>query len=160
MWVSAICALDEDNCIGRDGTLPWRIRQDLRLFKEHTWGKPLLLGRKTFESIGKPLPGRESIVVSRTLKELEGAHLVRSVDEGIELARSFGADELMVGGGAGIYKEALELVDRLYLTRVHLKVKDGDTFFPMFDRAAFVQKNTRAFEEDGVQCTFETLVRP
>ena len=83
MWVSAICALDEDNCIGRDGNLPWRLSQDLKLFRDHTWGKPLLLGRKTFESIGRPLPGRESIVVSRSLNELEGAHLVRSVDEGV-----------------------------------------------------------------------------
>ncbi len=159
MWVTAICALDDDGCIGRNGELPWRIRQDLRLFKERTWGKPLLLGRKTFESIGRPLPGREMIVVSRTLRELEGAHLVRSVDEGIELARSFGGDELMVGGGAGVYAEAMRLIDRLYLTRVHTKVGDGDPFFPSFDRASFVETDRFSFEEDGVQCTFEALER-
>jgi len=133
MRVSIIVAVADNGVIGRDNDLPWRLSADLQRFKALTMGHHLLLGRKTFESIGRVLPGREMIVVSRRHPELpEGVHLSASVEEGIERAQSHGEDELFVAGGASIYAAVLPLCDRLYLTRVEAAVA-GDVLFPDLD---------------------------
>ena len=156
--VTAVVAMAENNCIGRDGALPWHIPEDLKFFKRVTRGKPVIMGRKTFESIlgnlGKPLPNRDNIVVSRSSsphlnpplcergEDWRGVHYTASIKEALALARQKAAeqelDDIIIGGGAQIYKLALPYTDIVYLTRVHRRV-DGDTFFPDLDQAGWVE---------------------
>ncbi|MCH8070455.1 MAG: dihydrofolate reductase [Proteobacteria bacterium] len=128
MKVSMIVAASANNVIGVDGGLPWRLSEDLRRFKEITLGKPMIMGRLTFESIGKALPGRRSIVITRQANyEAEGCDVVTTMDAALELASD--ADEVMIIGGGKVYEQLLPMTDRIYLTRVHADF-DGDTFFP------------------------------
>lgn len=123
-----IVAASANNVIGVDGGLPWCLSEDLRRFKEITLGKPMIMGRLTFESIGKALPGRRSIVITRQANyEAEGCDVVTTMDAALELASD--ADEVMIIGGGKVYEQLLPMTDRIYLTRVHADF-DGDTFFP------------------------------
>jgi dihydrofolate reductase len=136
-----VVAVADNGVIGRDNRLLWRLKSDLRRFRELTWGKPLIMGRKTFESIGKPLPGRETIVLTRDPDFApDGVHVVRSWDEtlakGQELAARMGAEAVAVAGGAEIYALALPSAQRLHLTEVHT-LPEGDAKFPAYDRSAF-----------------------
>jgi dihydrofolate reductase len=142
MELAILVAIAENGVIGRDGGLPWRLSSDLKRFKADTMGKPILMGRRTWESIGRPLPGRLNIVISRDKDfRAEGAEVVASLPEAVALAtaraRSMeGADEICVIGGGEIYRQALPLADRLYVTHVLAKV-EGDTHFPTIDPAAW-----------------------
>ncbi|MDX8401438.1 MAG: dihydrofolate reductase [Mariprofundaceae bacterium] len=127
--VSLIWAMDEGGVIGAQGRLPWHLPADMCWFRKHTLGKPVLMGRKTFESIGQPLPERRNLVLSQRLDALPGCEIVRSLEEARTLTRDA---ELMVIGGAQIYALALPQADRLYLTRVHGRF-EGDAFFPAID---------------------------
>ena len=129
--VSLLVAAAENGVIGRDNTLPWHLSDDLRRFKALTLGKPMLMGRKTFESIGKPLPGRTSLVLSRSRDWARpGATVVRSLEEALE--RAGAVPELVVIGGAEVYRLALPHAQRIYLTRVHAEIS-GDTVLPPLD---------------------------
>lgn len=131
MILSLIVAMDEDRVIGRDGAMPWHLPADLKHFKETTLGKPVIMGRKTFESIGRALPGRRNIVLSRNPEYgAEGCETVASLEDALALCA--GADEVMVIGGEKVFAETLPLADRIYLTRVHGHFH-GDTRFPAFD---------------------------
>jgi len=133
MAVSLIVAVSENGVIGRDGGLPWRLSADLKHFKRTTMGHHLIIGRRTWDEVGKPLPGRVMVVVTRSRDlQADGATIVHSLDEALEVARD--DDEAFIGGGAHIYRMALgqDLVDLIYLTRIHTEV-EGDTFFPDFD---------------------------
>ncbi len=137
MTIALIVAASKNNVIGRNNQLPWHLPGDLQYFKAMTLGKPVIMGRKTFESIGKPLPGRDNIVISRQADyPSEGIKLVSSLDQAVALGESInlinGADEVMIIGGAQIYAESLDLADRVYLTRVHRYV-EGDAYFPDLD---------------------------
>jgi len=137
MKVSLIVAMAEGGVIGRAGRLPWHLPADLARFKRLTMDHHLVLGRRTWESIGRALPGRRMLVVSRRAKELElpeGVRGVTSVDEALAIAEQAGDDEVFVAGGARVYREALPRADRLYLTWVQAEVT-GDTFFPPVDPA-------------------------
>ena len=126
--LSLIVAMDENRLIGRDNDLPWRLPNDLRHFKQVTMGKPIIMGRTSFESIGKPLPGRQNIVLTRdSAWQAEGCTVVTSLDAALEAAGD--AEELMVIGGAQVYTQALDKADRVYLTYVHGSF-EGDTWFP------------------------------
>jgi dihydrofolate reductase len=126
--ISFVVAVAENGVIGRDNGLPWRLPGDLKRFKEVTMGKPVLMGRKTWDSIGRPLPGRHNIVVSRQSGlALQGCTVVATVDQALDLTRD--QTELMVIGGADIFKLLLPRADRVYLTRVHAHVK-GDVYLP------------------------------
>ena len=128
MRLSLIVAMAENGVIGRDGGLPWHLSNDLRRFKRLTMGHHIIMGRATYESIGRPLPGRTSIVLSRNLAlHYPEVRVVGSLAAACDLARS--DDEAFVIGGAQIYQLALPHVARVYLTRVHAEI-DGDTFFP------------------------------
>lgn len=130
MILSLLLAASENNVIGKDNQLPWHLPEDLKYFKNLTWGLPILMGRKTFDSIGKPLPGRKSIVVTRQQDwKQEGVEVVHSIEEAVQKAEDFGAKEIFVIGGAEIFKTALPLANRIYLTRIHHRF-DGDVFFP------------------------------
>jgi dihydrofolate reductase len=128
MKVSIIVAASANNVIGADGGLPWRLSEDLRRFKEITMGKPMIMGRLTFESIGKALPGRRSIVLSRQADfKPAGVDVVATPEAALELAGD--VDEVMIIGGGKVYEQYLPMTDRIYLTRVHTAI-EGDTYFP------------------------------
>jgi dihydrofolate reductase len=129
--LSIIVAAAENDVIGRDNALPWHLPDDLKHFKALTMGKPMLMGRKTFESIGKPLPGRTSLVLTRSKEwQREGVIVVQSVDEA--LARAGNVPELTVIGGTEVFRATLPRADRIYLTRVHAEVT-GDAVMPKID---------------------------
>jgi dihydrofolate reductase len=126
--ISIIVAASENGVIGRGGELPWRLSDDLRRFKAITMGKPIVMGRKTWESIGRPLPGRQNIVITRqTGFEADGCDVVGSIDEAVVVAGD--AAEIMVIGGSEIYALSLPQAKRVYLTRVHAEI-EGDATFP------------------------------
>jgi dihydrofolate reductase len=130
--ISLIWAMDENRVIGLHNQLPWRLPEDLKFFKRVTMGHPIAMGRKTYESIGKPLPGRENIVITRDESFLpEGCVIMNSMEEFFEYTAQMD-DEVFVIGGAEIFKEIMPKADKLYLTMIHEQF-EGDTYFPVFD---------------------------
>ena len=131
MKISLVVAASDNHAIGKDNQLLWHLPKDMRFFKNTTWALPILMGRKTFESLGnKVLPGRMNIIITRQAnKEYEGAKVVTSLEQAIELAKQNDYKELMVIGGGEIYQMAIPLADTIYLTRVHTSI-DGETYFP------------------------------
>lgn len=139
MRVSLLVAVAERGVIGRDGGLPWRLPADLRFFKRVTMGHHVIMGRRTWESIGRPLPGRTMVVLSRDpALVVPGASVVHELADALALARAAGDTEAFVIGGAEVYARALPLADRLYLTRVHADV-EGDVCFPVYDPQEWVE---------------------
>ena len=167
MIVSLIAAASENNVIGRQGRLPWHLPSDMKHFRELTAGHPVIMGRKTYESIGRPLPKRRNIVVShRKDLQIEGCEVVGSVDGALALASNFqlptsSTSEIFVIGGGEIYRQALARADRIYLTRVHTTI-DGDALFPEIDRKEWKEvsrEDHSADQEDAVAYTFLTYDR-
>ena len=162
MRLSLIAAVADNGTIGRDNDLPWRLPDDFRRFKALTMGHHLLMGRKTWESIGRPLPGRTTVVISRRpLTVPAGVELAASVDSALEVAALAGDDEAFVVGGAEIYRQLLSRADRIYLTRVHAEV-DGDVRFPEFDETDWrlvAQEEHGADERHALPFTFVTYDR-
>lgn len=133
MTLSMIVAMSTNRVIGQDNTLPWRLPADLKRFKRLTMGHHLLMGRKTWESIGRPLPGRTTVVITRREDlEIDGVTIARSIEEAIDIAERAGDDEAFIAGGAEIFRQTLDRVDRLYLTLIHAEI-DGDAYFPEID---------------------------
>ena len=131
MRIALIVAAATNGVIGRDNQLPWYLPNDLKHFKQATMGKPVVMGRLTYESIGHPLPGRQNIVITRQSGyEAAGCDVVQSTDAAIAAAGD--ADEIMIIGGGQIYRQFLSMADRIYLTRVSIEL-DGDTSFPSLD---------------------------
>jgi dihydrofolate reductase len=144
--ISIIVAASANNVIGAKGDLPWRLSDDLKRFKAITMGKPIVMGRKTWDSIGRPLPGRQNIVITRQAGFVaEGCDVVASADEAI--AATAGADEVMVIGGSQVYSLFLPNAERLYLTRVHAEVA-GDAFFPQIDESQWSLVNDEPHSAD------------
>lgn len=141
-------AASENNVIGINNQLPWRLSTDLKYFKSTTLGKPIVMGRKTFESLRKPLPGRPNIVITRqTDFQPDGVYVVSSIDEAIGKANTFEGDELFVTGGSQIFEQAWHLVDRIYLTRVYAVVP-GDAFFPAIHGSEWTLVSDERHEAD------------
>lgn len=160
-----IAALAENRVIGRDNQLPWHLPADLRHFKAHTLGKPVIMGRKTWDSLGRPLPGRLNLVVTRQADlQLEGAEVFTSLEAALaradQWAREQGVAELMLIGGAQLYEQALPLARRLYLTRVALQPQ-GDAWFPPFDEAVWQCSEREEYQagESTPAYRFETWQR-
>lgn len=148
MIVSLIVAAGKNRAIGYKGALPWRLSADLARFKRLTMGHHLVMGRKTYESIGRPLPGRTSIVVTRRSDyKAEGCCVVHSLDEALQLARERGEQEAFIIGGAEIYRTALPIADRIYLTEVEAS-PEADTFLPEFDAAEWEQDDEEFISTD------------
>lgn len=144
--VSLIVAMDENNLIGSDNGLPWQMPADLAFFKRTTMGKPIVMGRKTFESIGKPLAGRRNIVVTRDPSfSAEGCDVVNSIEAAIALCQE--DEEVMLIGGASLYQQSFELATDLYITRIHHQF-EGDTWFPEFEKSEWKIENQENFEAD------------
>jgi dihydrofolate reductase len=158
--ISLIVAMAQNGVIGRDNALPWRLPEDLKRFKEFTLGKPILMGRKTFEAIGRPLPGRANLVLTRDRDwHAPGVIPVHSVEEALRQTRT--CDELVAIGGAEIYRLLLPLARRIYLTHVHADIP-GDTYFPAFDPAQWDDVEFRSLPADerhAYPLTFVTLER-
>ncbi len=160
MIISAIAALSENRVIGRDNRLPWRLSVDLKRFKRLTTAHPILLGRKTFDSIGKPLPGRTNIVITRQAEWCPAGVLVaHSLDEALEFARvQEGSEEVFIIGGAEIYRQSLAICDRLYLTMIHREI-EGDAFFPPFGKEEFRESARESGVEGEWDYSFVDLER-
>lgn len=162
MRISIIAAVAENGVIGRGNELPWHLSADLRRFKRLTMGHHLLLGRKTFEAIGRSLPGRSMVVISRGSPALPpGVRLVASLDAAIDVARLAGDSEAFVAGGGQIYRLALPIADRIYLTRI-AGTFAGDTWFPDIDDATWsvVEREDHSVDPDsGLSYSFLILDR-
>lgn len=148
MIISVIVAASENQVIGIDNKLPWHMPADLKYFKSHTLGKPIIMGRKTFESVGKPLPGRQNIVITRQPDyKQEGVWVVPSIAAAIDKARTFEGPEMFITGGTEIFKQALPLVQRVYLTRIHTIV-EGDAYFPVIHEPEWTLVKEDAHQPD------------
>ncbi|AYV36226.1 type 3 dihydrofolate reductase [Aeromonas veronii] len=162
MKISMIAAMAHDRVIGKDNQMPWHLPADLAHFKRVTLGKPVLMGRKTFESIGRPLPGRRNLVISRNPDyQVEGIEVVGSVEAALALLAGSSVEELMVIGGGHLYAEMLPSADCLYLTRIDLAV-EGDTRFPAFDDGQWQRVDCEshpADEKNPHPYSFETWLR-
>jgi dihydrofolate reductase len=159
MKLTAVVAVSDNDVIGRDNAIPWHQPADLAYFKRVTMGKPILMGRKTWDSIGKPLPGRLNIVLSRSGFTAPGAEVVSTLDEACNLAA--GSPEMMVIGGAKIFELTMPRMDRVHLTRVHCVV-DGDVFMPPLnpDEWREVMREERPADERNAHAmSFVTLDR-
>ncbi len=146
MKLALVVAVAENGVIGRAGGLPWRLSTDLKRFKAITMGKPIIMGRKTWESIGRPLPGRLNLVVTRDKTyRAEGATTAASLEEALEAARTRAGEgsEICVIGGGGIFREAMTRADRLYVTHVDAMV-EGDVFFPKIDTGVWQPVSTES----------------
>jgi dihydrofolate reductase len=134
-----IAAMAKNRVIGKDNKMPWHLPEELAYFKKITMGKPIVMGRNTFESIGRPLPGRQNIVVSRNSElSIEGVTVVNSIDEAISAADN--CEELMIIGGAMLYEHMLPKADVLYLTEIELDV-DGDAYFPDYNHQQWLKSD-------------------
>ena len=154
--LAMVVAIGDNGAIGKDGKVPWRIPEDLKHFKAVTMGHAIIMGRKTWDEVGRPLPGRRNLVVSRNpALVLEGAEVFTSLEAAIAAARTTD-DEPHVIGGSVIYAAAMPLATRLHLTEVHRSV-EADTFFPPFDRSQWREVARRPAETEGVE--FVTLER-
>lgn len=145
MIISLIAAMSENRVIGINNRLPWKLPADMKWFKEKTMGKPIIMGRKTYESFGsKPLPGRQNIIITNNQDySTEGATVVHTIDEALKVAEP--KEEIMIIGGASFYEQMLPMANRFYLTIVHSNF-DGDTSFPPFD----INQWTQVYREDHV----------
>lgn len=161
--LALIVAVARNGCIGNGNKLPWYLPEDLKYFKAVTSGKPVIMGRNTFESLGRPLPNRTNIVITRNpaFSAPEGVRVVHSLDEALKVAEAVahvaGNDEIMVIGGAQIYAEALPRVQRMYLTEVD-KTVEGDAFFPAFDRAQWREVARQAHHYEPAQLDYSFVV--
>jgi dihydrofolate reductase len=164
--ISLIVAVSENGVIGRDGDMPWRLPSDLKRFKQVTVGKPVIMGRKTFQSIGRPLPGRANILVTRSQDyRPDGVVCMPDLEEAIafaaKIASESGETEIFVIGGGEIYRQALPRADRVYFTQVHMTV-DGDTTFPELDKLEWRETSRcrhEASEHDSVDYSFVVFER-
>ena len=156
--ISMIVARSRNHVIGRDNQMPWKISADLQFFKRVTMGHPVIMGRKTWESIGRPLPGRRNIVVSRNASyELTGAELVGSLDEALDSLSEF--QRVFVIGGEQLFKQAFDKADRLYITEIDLDINDGDTFFEVPNPTFWKEVERTPGVEGDTTFNFITLER-
>lgn len=156
--ISMIVARSRNHVIGRDNQMPWKISADLQFFKRVTMGHPVIMGRKTWESIGRPLPGRRNIVVSRNSNySATGAELVGSLDEALKSLSEF--ERVFVIGGEQLFNQAFEMADRLYITEIDLDIEGGDTFFEVPDPANWKEVERTPGSEGNVTFSFITLER-
>lgn len=160
MIVTIVAAVAADLCIGRGGDLPWRLKDDLRRFRETTSGAPVIMGRKTWDSLPRrPLPNRTNVVMSRRGEPLEGALAARCLAGALEVARLTGAPEAFVIGGGEIYAQAMPYAHRMLLTRVEATVPGGDAFFPAWDEREWVTASVEPAPPSAPAAYYHTLLR-
>lgn len=166
MIISLLVAMSRNRVIGRDNALPWHLPEDLRFFKRVTMGKPVVMGRTTYDSIGKPLVDRENIVITRNPDfDADGVHIVNSIEEALALSVQLAAPEqdpeIMVIGGGQIFEQTLPIAHRIYLTQINADI-DGDVYFPQFSRDQWhevARENMPATEKNPFTWSFLILER-
>lgn len=163
MIISAIVAVSKDGVIGRDNQIPWYLPEDLKYFKKVTLGHPVIMGRKSFVSIGRPLPKRTNIIVTRDpFYIVSGCIVVNTLEEALEWALKEGEDEIFIIGGGEIFEQSISYWDKLYLTEVDLFVPDGDVFFPEINPdewALLSEEHHDADEKNEYAYTFKVFER-
>lgn len=163
MTTSIIVAVAENGAIGKGNQLPWYLPNDLKFFKNKTMGHHMIMGRKTYESIGKPLPGRTSIVVTKDKNyTVPGCVIAHSLEEAMDLAKTAGEQEVFVIGGAGVINESIKVADVIYLTEVKTTIPDADVYLQYFDRNGWVEtfrEEHNADEKHQYAYAFVTLIK-
>lgn len=156
MQKNIIVAIADNYAIGKDNSLLWHISEDMKFFRRQTLGCPVIMGRKTFESIGRALPGRVNIVISRGFSTGEEVDVVGSLEEAYAVAESTNLERCFVMGGGQIYAQAMEQADRLIVTHVHTVIEDADTFFPQIDPQIWtVASRSEMYSDEQTGYTFE-----
>ncbi|MBE7174318.1 MAG: dihydrofolate reductase [Williamsia sp.] len=162
MIISFVVAAAENNVIGKDNRLPWRLPNDLKFFKNTTWAMPVIMGRKTYESFGKPLAGRTNIVITRRDDwNAEGVIKVKSLDEALQAAEETDAKEAFIIGGGEIFRQSFSMADKIYITRVHTQL-EGDAYFPEIREGEwelFSQLDCAADEKHAYSYSFQLWKR-
>ena len=152
MIISHVVALSNNNVIGVDNNLPWNLKTDLSHFKKYTTNKIIIMGRKTYESIGRPLPNRINYVVSKTIDQIEGAYVFNSTENAIDNAKDYcnkkGLNEIVIIGGGFLFRDTLSVTNKLVLTRVDCNI-DGDVFYPEIDLSNWLEKDSISFSKDA-----------
>ena len=162
MQKNIIVAIADNNAIGKDNALLWHISEDLKFFRRQTLGCPVIMGRKTFESIGRALPGRVNIVISRGFSTGEEVDVVGSLEEAFAVAESTNLERCFVMGGGQIYAQALQAADRMIVTHVHTVIEDADTFFPPIDPQVWKvesRSEMKTDEETGYSFEFVEYIK-
>lgn len=151
MAISMIAAVGKNLELGKNNDLIWHFKEDMKFFKETTMGHPVIMGRKTFESLPKALPGRKNIVISANPEyKADGAEVVTSVEEAIKLAEAENTDVFVLGGGR-IYAEFLPYADNLYLTEINAECPDADIYFPDFNKSDYIKEIINFYDVDGTE---------
>ena len=152
MIISILVAMNEELLIGVNNDLPWKLQDDLEHFKNYSLNKPIIMGRKTYESIGRPLPNRINYVVSKTIDQIEGAHVFTSTESAINNAKDYciknSLNEIVVIGGGFLFRDTLSVTNKLVLTRVDCDI-DGDVFYPEIDLSNWLEKDSISFSKDA-----------
>lgn len=160
--LSLIVAASTNNAIGKNNQLLWHLPKDLKFFKNTTWGMVVLMGRKTFESVNKPLPGRVNIVITSSPDwKADGVWIAKDLDDAIAQAKTTNCKEIFIIGGGEIYKQTMPLADKIYMTRVHKQI-EGDTFFPLINENEWELKEATDFKADekhAYDFSFQVWVR-
>lgn len=148
MTISLVVAASENNAIGKNNQLIWHLPNDLKFFKNTTWGFPVIMGRKSFESVNKPLPGRTNIVITTNPDwKVETVIVVKNLKDAIQKAAETNSKQIFIIGGGEIYKQSMDIADSIYITRVHADL-EGDTFFPEIDKSKWKLTSNQDFEAD------------
>ena len=148
MTISLVVAASENNAIGKHNQLIWHLPNDLKFFKNTTWGFPVIMGRKSFESVNKPLPGRTNIVITTNPDwKAETVIVVDNLKDAIQKAAETNSKQIFIIGGGEIYKQSMDIADSIYITRVHADLQ-GDTFFPVIDKSKWKLTSNQDFEAD------------
>ena len=148
MTISLVVAASENNAIGKNNQLIWHLPNDLKFFKNTTWGFPVIMGRKSFESVNKPLPGRTNIVITTNPDwKVETVIVVKDLKYAIQKAAETNSKQIFIIGGGEIYKQSMDIADSIYITRVHADL-EGDTFFPEIDKSKWKLTSNQDFEAD------------
>ena len=146
--LSLIVAASTNNAIGKNNQLLWNLPNDMKFFKDKTWGMTIIMGRKTFEALNKILPGRTNIVITKQLDwKAENAWVAKDIDDAVKQAESTNCKEIFIIGGGEIYKQSMDIADRIYMTRVHA-ILEGDTYFPEIDKSQWELKTNTDFQPD------------
>ena len=160
--ISLIVAASTNNAIGKTNQMLWHLPEDFKFFKNTTWGMPIIMGRKTFESIGKALPGRTNIVLTSNKNwKKENVHTTTSIEAAIDFAKTTNAKEIFITGGAEIYKQTVSIADKIYITRVNTII-EGDAFFPDINEKVWqliYEKNIKADDKNEFDMSFQTWIR-
>lgn len=159
MILSLIAAASENNVIGKDNWMPWDLPAELAYFRNVTRGKTVIMGRKTYDAVGRPMPNRHNIIVSRNAAlAIPNVDVVGSIEEALTLAEKDNLDEVFVIGGEQIYKAAMPFAHRIYLSRVHTKIEGGEAFFPEFDEQEWKMTKSERYEADSENAIAFTMM--